>query len=75
VTAPAVANSVVYTSASDGTVQAYDARGIDSCSATTHVCAPLWSTDVAAAAGPVEVAMGRVYVASDDGIVRSFALP
>jgi hypothetical protein len=62
VTAPAVANNVVYTSASDGTVQAYDAQGVTGCSATTRVCGPLWQTNLGSVAGPVEVSGGRIYV-------------
>jgi hypothetical protein len=79
VTAPAVANNVVYTSASDGTVEAFDAQGVTGCSATTRVCGALWDTNLGSAAGPVEVSGGRVYVGTGDptgfgtGSVRVFA--
>ncbi len=73
VTAPAVANGLVYVSSSDGTVQAFDAAGVAQCSATTRVCSALWDTNVGAAAGGVEVANGRVYVPTANGTVAAYA--
>ncbi len=64
----------MYVSAGDGTVQAYDANGIDSCSATTHVCGATWDTNVGGSAGPVEVFDGRVYVGTGDGSVQVYGL-
>jgi len=75
VSAPAVANGVVYTGAAAGIVSAYDARGVTGCSATTRVCGPLWSTNVGSAVGNVVVSGGRVYVPTASGSVRVFARP
>ena len=75
VTAPAVANGLVFASASDGTVEAFDAQGVSNCSATTHVCSALWDTNIGAAAGMVAVADGRVFVAAGNGTVTAFGLP
>jgi hypothetical protein len=75
VSAPAVANGLVYVSSSDGTVEAIDAAGIAQCSATTRVCSALWATNVGAAAGAIEVDNGRVYVPVVDGTVSVYALP
>jgi hypothetical protein len=75
ITAPAVANGLVYTGAADGSVEAFDARGITGCSATTRVCGPLWTTNVGAAAGEVVVSGGRVYAPAANGVVRVFAVP
>ena len=74
VRAPAVANGLVYVSAADGTVQAYDANGFTNCSATTRVCSALWDTHVGGSVGPVEVAGGRVYVGAVDGNVHVYGL-
>lgn len=75
VSAPAVANGLVYVSSSDGTVGAIDAAGNAQCSATTRVCSALWDTNVGAAAGAIEVDNGRVYVPVADGTVSVYALP
>ena len=69
-----MANGLVYVSAADGTVQAYDAAGVTDCSATTRVCSALWDTNIGGSVGPVEVAGGRVYVGAVDGNVHVFGL-
>ncbi|MGZ6912674.1 MAG: hypothetical protein ACXVJS_14045 [Acidimicrobiia bacterium] len=74
ITAPAVANGLVFVGDATGHVDAFDAGGAAGCSATTHVCAALWSVDVGGAVGPPEVAGGRVYVPAIDGNVHVFGL-
>jgi outer membrane protein assembly factor BamB len=75
ITAPAVANGLVYVGSADGHVEAFDARGITGCSATTRACGPLWTANVGAAVGNVVVSAGRVYVPTTGGVVRVFGLP
>lgn len=75
ISAPAVANGLVYVTSSDGSVEAFDAAGLNQCSATTRVCAALWTVTLVGGAGDVEVANGRVFVASANGAVTAFALP
>jgi hypothetical protein len=75
ISAPAVANGVVYTGSTDGFVEAFDARGITGCSATTRACGPLWSANVGAGVGNVVISAGRLYVPATNGVVRVFAVP
>jgi outer membrane protein assembly factor BamB len=70
-----VANGLVYVAAGTGTVRAYDAAGVASCSTTTHVCTPLWTASVGSAAGPVAVGDGHVLVGTVDGRVHAFGVP
>ena len=75
ISAPAVANGLVYVTSSDGSVEAFDAAGFNQCSVTTRVCAALWSVTLGGGAGDIEVANGRVFAASVNGAVTAFALP
>ena len=70
--APAIANGLVFVSANDGFLQAFDAAGSEGCSATTWVRGAVVDADVNINLGPVEVADGRVFVAAGDGSVRAF---
>lgn len=73
--APAVANGLVFVGDASGRVAAFDARGAANCSATIRHCAPLWSADLGVAAGAPAVTGGRLFVATADGTVRAFGLP
>lgn len=70
VTAPAVANGVVYVGSADGFVHAFDAAGCG-----TATCPPLWSAATPGAPGAPIVANGRVIVTTDTGDVVAFGLP
>ncbi len=71
--APAVANGVVYVTATDGTVTAFDAAGTTGCAGTPKTCSPLWTATVGSPvfSSPI-VANGFVYVSSDDGKLYVF---
>lgn len=69
---PAIDNGVVYATADDGNLYAFDAAGVQGCSGVPKVCAPLWvsmgTTGRLAGSSPA-IAEGRVFVASWSGDV------
>jgi hypothetical protein len=71
--APAVVAGRVYVASRAGTLRAFDVAGPTGCAGTPVVCAPLWTTSVAPAAGtamePPAVAKGRVFVQSDGAVL------
>jgi outer membrane protein assembly factor BamB len=64
---PAVATGVVYVGSGDGSLSAFDAAGVTSCSGVPKTCAPLWTTFwwLGTSASPA-VVDGVVYVAGYD---------
>ncbi len=63
--APVVADGVLYLVSLYGVVSAYDARGASGCAGTPKVCAPLWTATVDHdSASSVAVAEGTVFVTS-----------
>jgi serine/threonine-protein kinase len=69
VPAPAVAAGRVYV-ASDGTVKAFDAAGIQNCSGTPKVCTPLWTSPSLGTIGrssPI-VANGVLYLGTSTAV-------
>jgi len=77
---PAVAGGVVYVVGSvwggeswTGTLYAFDAAGIDGCSGTPKICAPLWTSSIEhdVQQSPV-VAGGVVYFGDADGTFYAF---
>jgi hypothetical protein len=64
VSSPAVANGVVYVTAS--LLSAFDAAGTTNCSGTPKICRPLWTASGWSAGASAAVANGVVYVASQD---------
>jgi hypothetical protein len=64
VSSPAVANGVVYVTAS--LLYAFDAAGTTNCSGTPKICRPLWTASGWSAGASAAVANGVVYVASQD---------
>jgi hypothetical protein len=80
ITAPAVANGVVYvsTDAYGITLQAYDASGKTNCSGAPTVCQPLWSGQTASTSlfvggGQPAVAGGHVYVTASSDFPTPFS--
>jgi outer membrane protein assembly factor BamB len=71
-TAPAVVSGVLYTSADDDRVYAFDATGTTNCSGTPKKCAPLWTAPVGGTPGDITVANGNVYVGASDGKLYVF---
>ena len=75
-TAPAVANGVVYIDSDVGpTLYAFDANGITNCSGTTKVCQPLWTAPTSFGESSVLVVSGVVYIGtlgSNAGRVEAF---
>lgn len=69
----AIANGVMYVSASDGNLYAYDASGSTNCSGTPTACAPLWTSSLGDTSGGLSdttpvVANGVVYVLSSSEV-------
>jgi outer membrane protein assembly factor BamB len=71
---PAVVNGVVYVGASNGMLNAFDARGRTNCSGTPPTCQPLWvgATGSAGIFGAPAVAGGTAYVDSFTGRLSAF---
>src|SRR5262249_6074677 len=76
VSAPAVANGVLFIGNNDFSFYAFDASGTKNCSGTPKICHPLWSkaTGNVVVSSPA-IADGRVYVGSFDTNIYAFALP
>ena len=65
VSSPAVANGVVYVTSDDGTLSAFDAAGVTSCSGIPTTCTPLWTAHIGNDNFPSPaIVNGVLYVAS-----------
>jgi outer membrane protein assembly factor BamB len=68
---PTISGGVVYISAADNKLYAFDAAGSTNCSRTPKTCAPLWTGTEGTDGAPV-VANGFVYVAGKDRNLYAF---
>jgi outer membrane protein assembly factor BamB len=73
----AIANGLVYVSTgSDQRIAAYDAAGVNGCSGTPRVCAPLWTRTLSGSPTSPVVANGVVFVGTrDDNVLHALKLP
>jgi outer membrane protein assembly factor BamB len=65
--APAIANGIVYVGTTHGLVT-FDAAGVTNCSGPPKTCNPLWTAPTSTALGPVAVTNGKVFARTADGI-------
>jgi outer membrane protein assembly factor BamB len=75
VTAPTVANGVVYAGAN--AVYAYDAAGAVNCSGSPKACSPLWSApgSTVQETGSPTISNGHLYAIGSDGYLYVYAIP